>query len=107
MKTGLFKFKYGEEIVSDYEDRGEYYYIANSGGIFQNEDGGFQLSIWIPYSSIRKGFMIPKSEVWFVAPLHPEMEEYYSKWKAAFEKTIEVPLPEKQNKQNKQNLQHN
>jgi hypothetical protein len=91
MKTGLFKFKYGEEIVTDYEDRGDHYYIENAGGLFQNEDGGFHLAIWIPYSSIKKGFMLPKSEVWFVAALHPEMETYFAKWKKAFETTIEMP----------------
>jgi hypothetical protein len=95
MKTGLFKFKYGEEIVTEYEDRGDHYYISNAGGIMQTEENGFHLFVWIPYSSVKKGFLLPKSEVWFIAPLHPEMEMYFAKWKNALEMDVELPSKEK------------
>lgn len=97
MKTGLFKFKYGEEIVTEYEDRGDYYYISNPGGLMPTEEGGWHLIVWIPYSKVREGFLLPKSEVWFVAPLAKEMEEYYAKWKNLILTNLEIKIPEKKN----------
>lgn len=90
MKNGLFKFKYGEEIISDYEDRGEYYFIKNSAGLIPSEEGGWLLMIWEPYSTIFEGFMLPKSEVWYVVNLSKQMDDYYTKWKKAIVEKYEA-----------------
>lgn len=97
MKTGVFKFKYGEEIITEYEDRGDYFYIVNAGGLLPTEEGGYHLMVWMPYSTVKHGFLLPKSEVWFVGTLAPEMEEYYSKWKKAILTNLKIPNSEKTN----------
>jgi hypothetical protein len=89
IKQGLFKFKYGEEIIADYELIGDNYYIKNGAGLIPAEDMGWRLLTWMPYTNIKDGLLLPKSEVWFVADLHQEMSEYYEKWKTMLKIQIE------------------
>lgn len=94
MKNGLFKFKYGEEVVSDYEDRGDFYYLKNPAGLSPSESGGWHLIMWLPYTNAKEGLIIPKSEVWFVTDLHPDMDDYYKKWKLMVVTSLEAKKAE-------------
>ena len=33
MNLGLFKFKYGEEIVAEYTEHDDYYFVKNTAGL--------------------------------------------------------------------------
>jgi hypothetical protein len=89
MQTGLMKFKYGEEIVTDFQERDGFYFISDPAGLVPSEEGGWRLAVWMPYTNARQGLLLPKSEVWFITTLHPEMDEYYKKWKKMVKNTIE------------------
>lgn len=94
MNRGLFKFKYGEEVVSEYEDRGDHYYLTNPAGLSPAESGGWHLVLWLPYTNAKDGLRLPKSEVWFITDLHKDMDEYYSKWKIMVFSNLEAKKAE-------------
>jgi hypothetical protein len=83
MKTGLLKFKYGEEIITEYEDSGDFYFIQNTATLIPADEGHWHLVTWLPYTQIRSGFNLPKSEVWFATNLSTDMEMYYKNWQKA------------------------
>lgn len=83
MKTGLFKFKYGEEIIAQYEKIGSEYKIKNCAGLMPTDNFHWHLVTWMPYTKIKDGFMLPESEVWFITELSDDMMDYYNKWLAA------------------------
>jgi hypothetical protein len=94
MQLGLFKFKYGEEIIAEYTESGNSYFVQNTAGLVPAEDFHWHLMTWMPYTTIKNGFNIPKSEIWFVTELSEDMKEYYYNWKAAIQSGMkEVPEP--------------
>jgi hypothetical protein len=90
MKLGLFKFKYGEEIITQYEDRGNSFFIQNAAGLIPAENFHWHLVTWMPYTNVKNGQIIPKSEVFFVTDLSEDMTMYYNNWKTALEKGLKV-----------------
>lgn len=90
MKTGLLKFKYGEEIICEYEKKETHTHIKNMTAMIAVENHNWQLVTWLPYAKIREGIDIPNSEILFLSDLSEDMEEYYIKWKEALEKKREV-----------------
>lgn len=86
MNIGLFKFKYGEEMIAEFLDKGEYYYIQNTAALMPTENMTWNLVTWMPYTDITKGFNLPKEQVWFVTPLCGDMVSYYANWKEALNK---------------------
>jgi hypothetical protein len=88
MNLGLFKFKYGEEIVAEYLEYDDYYFVKNTAGLMATEDFHWQLMTWMPYTNVRNGHKLPKSEIWFVTELSDDMKTYYYNWKTALENGI-------------------
>jgi len=99
MEIGLFKFTYGEEMIAEYEDRGEHFYVQNTGTLIPNENMSWNLVTWMPYTNIKNGFLIPKEMVWFVTPICEDMISYYENWKQSAKK-----LYEDEQKSNKKTL---
>ena len=54
MNLGLFKFKYGEEIVAEYTEHDDYYFVKNTAGLMATEDFHWQLMTWLPYNKFLK-----------------------------------------------------
>jgi len=90
MKIALFKFKYGEEIITEYEDRGDQYFIQNTAGLVPAENFHWHLVTWMPYTNVKNGQLIPKSEVFFITELSQDMLTYYHNWRIALEKGLRV-----------------
>jgi hypothetical protein len=86
MNIGLFKFKYGEEMIAEFLDKGEYYYIQNTASLMPTENMTWNLVTWMPYTDITRGFKLPKDQVWFITPLCGDMLSYYENWKQALNK---------------------
>lgn len=80
MKLGLIKFKHGEEIITQYTDMGSSYRIQNCASLVPAEDFHWHLVTWMPYTTVREGFEIQKSDVLFVANVTKDMSDYYEKW---------------------------
>lgn len=91
MKLGLIKFKYGEEILTQYEKVDGGYKIKNAATLMPAENFHFHLVTWMPYTLIKDGFTLPEEQVWFVAEPSLDMIDYYNKWLLALEKTREMP----------------
>jgi len=91
MKLGLIKFKYGEEILTQYEKVPGGYKIENAAAMLPAENFHYHLITWMPYTTINKGFVLPEEQIWFVADVSHDMVDYYNKWLAALEKTRELP----------------
>lgn len=83
MKLGLIKFKYGEEILTQYEKITGGFNIKNSATLLPTENFHWHLVTWMPYTKIKDGFFLPDNEVWFVAEPSNDMVDYYNKWLAA------------------------
>lgn len=98
MKLGLFKFKYGEEMIAEYEVLQDTYYIQNAAALMPTNEMSWHLVTWMPYTTVKKGMHLPKSEIWFVADLETDMIEYYHNWKNAANKLIEEESLEKATK---------
>jgi hypothetical protein len=97
MKLGLFKFKYGEEMIAEYEIFENSYYIQNAAALMPTNEMSWHLLTWLPYTTAKKGMHLPKSEVWFVADLEKDMIEYYENWKKAAKKLVKDELAEANN----------
>lgn len=83
MNLGLVKFKYGEEIICEYEYREMHLYVKNTAALLPTENLGWNLVTWMPYTDVKNGFLLPKEQIWFITPLSKDMEEYYFNWKEA------------------------
>lgn len=89
MKLGLIKFKHGEEIIAQYTDTGSSYRIQNCAALLPAEDFHWHLVTWMPYTTVRDGFTIEKSDVLLVANVTDDMKEYYEKWQSALKQANE------------------
>jgi len=97
MNLGLFKFKYGEEIIAEYMESGNSYIVKNTASLMPTDDFHWHLVTWMPYTNVKNGFSLPKSEVWFVTELSDDMKEYYYNWKKALESGLkQVVMPEEE-----------
>lgn len=81
VKTILIKFKYGEEIICEAEDLGKEYFIKNVAMLVPTESQGWQLLTWMPYSKVKQGMTINKTDILFCVDLEDDMLKYYEKWK--------------------------
>lgn len=88
MKLGLFKFKYGEEVIAEYEEGPDSYFVKNTASLMPTENMHWHLVTWMPYTDVKNGIHLPKSEIWFVTKLSADMEDYYFKWKEALKNII-------------------
>lgn len=89
MKTGLIKFKYGEEIIAEYQDTEKGLFVENTAALMPTENFHWHLVTWMPYTNVKNGFLIPKSEIWFIANLSEDMDAYYQNWKKAVKIKLE------------------
>ena len=94
MNKGLIKFKYGEEIIAEYEKTANGLYVQNTAALLPTENFQFHLVTWMPYTNIRAGFVIPASEIWFITDLAEDMDTYYERWKVS----VELKLKEQNSK---------
>ena len=90
MKTVLIKLNYGEEIIGDVVEQTDGYQIKNVATLLPTEEMSWHLVTWMPYTNVRHGVFIKKTDVLFVTELASEMSEYYEKWKQALEKNIYI-----------------
>ena len=78
----LIKFKYGEEIIAEcFDDGSNTLSIKNSAALIPAENNGWHLVTWLPYTNVKDGLDISKTEIFFMTDLSQDMVEYYTKWK--------------------------
>jgi hypothetical protein len=92
MKLGLIKFKYGEEIIAEYELQGSSVLVKNAAYMMPIENNQWHLMTWLPYTNVRDGITIDKNDIFFIADLSADMVEYYNKWREALKKNIRIDL---------------
>ena len=83
MKDVLIKFRYGEEVICQLEDRSSEYHIKNCATLLPMENQSWHLVTWMPYSNARYGVSVKKEDILFVIGLEKDMQQYYDKWKTA------------------------
>lgn len=92
MKLGLIKFKYGEEIICEYEKKNDSYFIQNAAFMLPVENAQWHLMTWLPYTNVKDGITINQADILFVSDLSEDMVEYYNKWQQALKKNIRIDL---------------
>lgn len=92
MKLGLIKFKYGEEIICEYEKQASTVNIKNIAYMMPLENSQWHLMTWLPYTKVKDGVSISESDILFITDLSEDMIEYYNKWREALKKNIRLDL---------------
>lgn len=89
MKLGLFKFKYGEEMIAEYQEYQDRYFVQNTAALIPTNEMSWHLVTWMPYTKVKEGQYLSKSEIWFVTELADDMATYYQNWKKASKQILE------------------
>jgi hypothetical protein len=92
MKLGLIKFKYGEEIICEYEKSPSSVQIKNAAFMMPIENNQWHLMTWLPYTNVKDGVSVELNEVLFIADLSADMIQYYKNWREALQKNVRLDL---------------
>jgi len=93
MKLGLIKFKYGEEILCEYQfEDNNLIFVKNAAYMMPIENRQWHLMTWLPYTNVKNGIKFDKSEILFVTDLSDDMVEYYNKWLEALKNNVRIDL---------------
>lgn len=92
MNIGLIKFKYGEEIICEYEKIDKQFFIKNAAFMMPMENNQWHLMTWLPYTQVKDGITLNEENILFVTPLSSEMIEYYQKWQEALKRNVRIDL---------------